>query len=298
VRCGIFSRGARPLRNGSALSGEDIWEDTRLVPLRYKDDSSVQAVLGVTRDITERKGLENAYRIAGETIQIGIYLRQEGRIVYANPFMTRYLGYTAEELKKISMVEIVHPDYRQKMRESCKQMLRGDLHTPYEYRIITKSGEVKWLLESVVPFFHEGRPAVLGNVNDITRQKEVEQLLIKVVRGRGENLLLIHEDMINGDLIKEILEVFGYNVLLATSASEAMAVYRQTRMGIDLVVIDKMKSGARDLVEQIRRINPDARIVLSSDAVNGGGVAAPPNQSNIEFLAARIRIALDVRKKN
>ncbi len=295
----VFSTG-EPVRfeTGSALSGEDIWEDTRLVPLRYKDGNSVQAVLGVTRDITERKGLENAYRIAGENIQIGIYLRQEGRIVYANPFMSRYLGYTAEELKKISMTEIVHPDYRQKMRECCRQMLRGDLHTPYEYRIITKSGEVKWLLESVVPFFYEGRPAVLGNVNDITRQKEVEHLLIRVVRGRGESLLLIHEDMINGDLIKEILEAFGYTVLLATSAPEAMALYRQTRMGIDLVVIDKMKSGARDLMEQIRRINPDAKIVLSSDAVNGGGVAAPPNQSNIEFLAARIRIALDVVKKN
>jgi len=295
----VFATGD-PVRfeTGSALSGDDIWEDTRLVPLRYRDDNSVQAVLGVTRDITERKGLEDAFRIAGETIQIGLYLRQEGRIIYANPFMTRYLGYTAEELKKISMIEIVHPDYRQKMRECCKQMLRGDLHTPYEYRIITKSGEIKWLLESVVPFFYEGGPAVLGNVNDITRQKEVEHLLIKVVRGRGENLLLIHEDIVNGDLIKEILEVFGYNVLLATSASEAMSLYRQTRMGIDLVVIDKMKKGARDLVDQIRRINPDARVVLSSDAVNGGGVAPPPNQSNIEFLAARIRIALDVRKKN
>ncbi len=199
------------------------------------------------------------------------------------------------------MIEIVHPDYRQKMRECCKQMLRGELNTPYEYRVITKSGQIKWLLESVVPFFLNGRPAVLGNVNDITRQKEVEHLLIRVVRGRGENLLLIHEDIVNGDLIKEILEVFGYNVLLATSTSEALAVYRQTGRGlagIDLVVIDKIKKGARDLVEQIRRINPDARVVLSSDAVNGGGVAAPPNQSNIEFLAARIRIALDVVKKN
>lgn len=295
----VFSTG-EPVRfeTGSSLGGEETWEDTRLVPLRYKDDDGVQAVLGVTRDITERKGLEDACRIAGENIQIGIYMRQEGRIVYANPFMCRYLEYTAEELKRISMIEIVHPDYRQKMRECCKQMLRGELNAPYEYRVITKSGQIKWLLESVVPFFLNGRPAVLGNVNDITRQKEVEQLLIRVVRGRGENLLLIHEDMVNGDLIKEILEVFGYNVLLATSASEAMTVYRQTRMGIDLVVIDKIKSGARDLVEQIRRINPDARIVLSSDAVNGGGVAAPPNQSNIEFLAARIRIALDVVKKN
>ncbi len=295
----VFSTG-EPVRfeTAAALTGGDSWEDTRLVPLRYREDDGVQAVLGVTRDITERKVLENAFRIAGENIQIGIYLRQEGRIVYANHFMSSYLGYTAEELKKMSMMEIVHPDYRQKMRERSKQMLRGELNSPYEYRIVTKTGEIKWLLESVVPFFYEGRAAVLGSVNDITRQKQVERLLIRVVRGRGENLLLIHEDLINGDLIKEILEAFGYSILLATSAAEAISIYSRNRMGIDLVVIDKLKSGARDLLDQIRRINPEARVVLSSEVINGGGVAPPPSQSNIEFLAARIRIALDVVRKN
>lgn len=295
----VFSTG-EPVRfeTDAALTGDHAWEDTRLVPLRYREDENVQAVLGVTRDITERKTLEDAFRIAGENIQMGIYLRQEGRLVYANPFMTRYLGYTAEELKKMSMMEIVHPDYRQKAREHSKQMLRGEISRPYEYRVVTKKGEIKWLLESVVPFFHEGRAAVLGSVSDITRQKDVERLLIRVVRGRGETILLIHEDLLSGELVKEILEAFGYSVMLAVSAPEAMSVYRQARTGIDLVVIDKLKSGARDLVEQLRRINPDARVVLSSDVVNGGGVARPPDQSNIEFLAARIRIALDAVKKN
>jgi PAS domain S-box-containing protein len=295
----VFSTG-EPVRfeTDAALTGNHTWEDTRFVPLRYREGDNVQAVLGVTRDITERKTLEDAFRIAAENLQMGIYLRQEGAMVYANPFMTRYLGYTAEELKKISMMEIVHPDYRQKMRECSKQMLRGEISRPYEYRVITKTGEVKWLLESVVPFFHEGRAAVLGSVNDITRQKDVERLLIRVVRGRGETILLIHEDLIRGELVKEILEAFGYNVLLAVSASEAMSAYRQARMGIELVVIDKLKSGVKDLVEQVLCINPDARVVLSSDVVNGGGVARPPDQSNIEFLAARIRIALDVRKKS
>jgi CheY-like chemotaxis protein len=177
-------------------------------------------------------------------------------------------------------------------------MLRGEIASPYEYRVITKSGHVRWLLESVVPFFYQGRAAVLGNVNDITRQREVEQLLIRVVRGRGENILLINDDFIGGDIVREILEAFGYSVLFAADVDKALDLYREAAAGIDAVVINRIKSGARDLVQSIRRINPDARIVLSSDIVNGGGVAPAPTQSNIEFLAARIRIALDVGKKN
>lgn len=295
----VFLTG-EPLRfeTGSALGGDDTWEDTRLVPLRDRDDDAVQAVLGVTRDISERKGLENAFRIAGETMQIGIYVRQEGKIVYANPFMIRYLGYSAAELARTNMLELVHPDYRKKFRECSRRMLRNELHSPYEYRIITKSGSARWLLETVLPFFYHGRNAVLGNVNDITRQKEVEQILIRVVRGRGETLLLVSEDFINGDIVKEILDAFGYNVLLAANAIDAIDLYRKAGPGIEAVVIDKVKSGARDLVERIRSINPDARIVLASDIINGGGASPAPSRSGIEFLAARIRIALDMGRKN
>ena len=295
----VFSTG-EPARfeSGSALGGDDSWEDTRLVPLRSGGDGAVQAVLGVTRDVTDRKDLEDIFRTAGENFQMGIYIRQEGRIVYANSFMTKYLGYSREELGARSMLEFIHPDYRQKFRENNRKMLRGEIAGPYEYRVITKSGHVRWLLESVVPFFYQGRAAVLGNVNDITRQREVEQLLIRVVRGRGENILLINDDFIGGDIVREILEAFGYSVLFAADVNKALDLYREAAAGIDAVVINRIKSGARDLVQSIRHINPDARIVLSSDIVNGGGVAPAPTQSNIEFLAARIRIALDVGKKN
>ena len=295
----VFSTG-EPARfeSGSALGGDDSWEDTRLVPLLSGGEGAVQAVLGITRDITDRKDLEDIFRTAGENFQMGIYIRQEGRIVYANSFMTKYLGYSREELGARSMLEFIHPDYRQKFRENNRKMLRGEIASPYEYRVTTKSGHVRWLLESVVPFFYQGRAAVLGNVNDITRQREVEQLLIRVVRGRGENILLINDDFIGGDIVREILEAFGYSVLFAADVDKALDLYREAAAGIDAVVINRIKSGARDLVQSIRRINPDARIVLSSDIVNGGGVAPGPTQSNIEFLAARIRIALDVGKKN
>ena len=52
----VFSTG-EPARfeSGSALGGDDSWEDTRLVPLRAGGDGAVQAVLGITPGTSRTK---------------------------------------------------------------------------------------------------------------------------------------------------------------------------------------------------------------------------------------------------
>ncbi len=290
-RSGLSAR----FETSTAILGEYSWEDTRLVPLKHQETGEVQAILGITRDITERKELEMAVVLAGRSVQMGIYIRQEGRIAYANLFLSRCLGYSIEELESMSMMNIVHPDYREKVRECSKLMMRAKLHEPYEYKIIAKSGDPRWVSETVIPFFFRGRPAVLGNIVDITRQKEMECALIRIARGRGENILLVHEDEVNGEIIKEILQAFGYCVLLVTSGFEAIKKLEGTISGIDLVIIDSIRA-PQDTVEKIRSQNPDLKMILVGGAGNGGGITALPNMSNIEFLAARIRLALDSGK--
>jgi putative nucleotidyltransferase with HDIG domain len=56
-------------------------------------------------------------------------------------------------------------------------MLAGQRTLPYEYRIIAKSGEVKWLLETVTSITYRGQQAVLGNTMEITDRKEAEEEL-------------------------------------------------------------------------------------------------------------------------
>ena len=44
----------------------------------------------------------------------------------------------------------------------------------YEFRIVTKNGEVKWLDMTVGMIEYEGKPAVIGNAFDITSRKRAE----------------------------------------------------------------------------------------------------------------------------
>ncbi|MCX7635092.1 MAG: response regulator, partial [Syntrophales bacterium] len=104
-----------------------------------------------------------------------IYIVQDGKIRFFNPHIPAYSGYEPQELMGSRTITYIHPEDREKVREQARKMLRGELQTPYEYRIVTKEGKIRWLLEKVTPITYRGRAAVLGNTMDITTQKEDEQ---------------------------------------------------------------------------------------------------------------------------
>jgi signal transduction histidine kinase len=62
-------------------------------------------------------------------------------------------------------------------RDRAVQMLKGTNPRPYEYRVITKGGEVRWILETVVSTQYQGRRASLGNFMDITQRKQAVENL-------------------------------------------------------------------------------------------------------------------------
>jgi PAS domain S-box-containing protein len=130
---------------------------------------------GVARDVTERKQIEEQYRIIANSSQVGVYILQRGKICITNPQITRYFGYTADELRNKEMLDLVHPEDREMVREKAIEMLKGKTSLPYEYRIIDKSGKVGWQMEKVTPIIYEGERAVLGNIMDITEQKMLEE---------------------------------------------------------------------------------------------------------------------------
>ncbi len=49
--------------------------------------------------------------------------------------------------------------------------------SPYQYRLITKQGDTRWIMETVMPIMFRGKRAILGNSMDITEQKETKESL-------------------------------------------------------------------------------------------------------------------------
>ncbi len=132
---------------------------------------------GVFRDITERVRAEEQYRIMANNSQAGEFIAIGGVFRFVNRHVLQYTGRTEKELIGIPTLEIVHPEDRDMVRAKARRMLRGEAGPPYEYRIVNREGEIRWILESVASVAYQGQAAVLGNNMDVTEIREAREKL-------------------------------------------------------------------------------------------------------------------------
>jgi len=87
----------------------------------------------------------------------------------------------------------------------------------------------------------------------------------EVIKGT-ETVLLVDDEDIIIEIAQQILETLGYKVLLARGGKEAIDVYTENREEIDFVILDMIMPdmGGGDTFDNLRRINPDLKVLLSS----------------------------------
>jgi PAS domain S-box-containing protein len=114
-----------------------------------------------------------------------------------------------------------------------------------------------------------------------TQQKEKvsEPILNKeIVRGNGERILVVDDELFVLQITKEILEVQGYTVLLATDGAEATALFAGSKKESISLVITDMNMPLMDgssTIRALRRLDPKLKIVVSSGLltdVNSAGL--------------------------
>lgn len=166
------------------LGEEGKW--LRFTAVGIKDSQGdIFGAIEILEDITERKKAEKAlqeseelYRILAEKSFAGVYVVQDGKFRFINSIAASYAGYKREELTGQESGWIVHPEDREQASKNAGAMLRGELISPYEFRIITKKGEIRWVMETITSIYYEGERAILGNSMDITDRKRAEEEMI------------------------------------------------------------------------------------------------------------------------
>ncbi|MBI4632593.1 MAG: PAS domain S-box protein [Deltaproteobacteria bacterium] len=94
---------------------------------------------------------------------------------------------------------------------------------------------------------------------------EEKNMKDKILKGKEVILLVDDEEMII-EVTKEILEVLGYRVLVASGGEEAVNIYRERNGEIDLVILDMMMPamGGKEAFEILKEIRPDIKVILAS----------------------------------
>jgi len=134
-------------------------------------EGNITGAIESIHDITARRHAEELYRTMADSTQVGVYILQDGRIIFVNDRIVHYAGYTREELIGSKSIEYVHPEDRERVKQHAIDMLKGKTSLPYEFRVIDRAGQVKWLMEVVTAIHYESKPAVLCNTMDITDRK-------------------------------------------------------------------------------------------------------------------------------
>ncbi len=86
------------------------------------------------------------------------------------------------------------------------------------------------------------------------------------VRGNNESILIVDDEALIRDMLKEFLEECGYSVLTASDGREALEVYTRKPSAIDIVITDlgMPEMGGEELYTCLRSINPSAKVMVSS----------------------------------
>ncbi|GIQ70739.1 PAS domain S-box protein [Xylanibacillus composti] len=120
---------------------------------------------------------EVLYRNLIERALVGVYLYQDGELVYVNPYLANMFGYAAEEFVHSTAADAI-------IQKECASRLEQTVHAMdqdvvYEYQTVgvKKNQQTIHLEGSCSAITYRGRPAVLGTVQDITYKKQAEELL-------------------------------------------------------------------------------------------------------------------------
>ena len=169
------------------FDGEFRWFLFRGSPLRDRS-GKVAKWYGTNTDLEERKRAEDAlgkseerWRSVFENSAIGVALTDlNGRFLATNHVFQTIVGYTEEELRAVSFLDLTHEDYRQANWALITELVEGKRRQfQIEKKYRRKDGSLIWVSNNVslVPGTERVPRFMMALSEDITERKRAEQAL-------------------------------------------------------------------------------------------------------------------------
>jgi len=279
-------RTGRPAQKIMPVAGPDgqprRWVALHTSPWLDPRTGALQGVIEHIIDITAQRRVEEKLTDLILNAPIGIYILQEGRFRLINPAtVTAITGYSQEELLGKEALTLVAPEYREEVRRQARQRLKSNSHQPYEYEILTKSGQRRWILESVASAFYDGRRATLGYFVDITASKHLELQLQQAQKMEAIGLLAggIAHDFNN---LLAILSGYSDLLLLDQPPAPVLTQYAQE--------MKKAVDRGAALVRQLLAFG--RRQIIQPEVLNANDILTDLQPMLTRLLGAQIQLIL------
>jgi diguanylate cyclase (GGDEF)-like protein/PAS domain S-box-containing protein len=270
------------LTTGEASTAEEIIpvkgepRTFQTVKVPWRQDGEITGVIGVSRDLTERLAAEA--ELVESRRQLATLIDSLPGLVYRcsmdAPWPFSFLsegaaaltGYTTAEFieQTITWGDIVHPDDFELVDNAITFSIEGRSLYSIVYRIITRSGEIRWVIDRGKAIFDAaGKGNFLeGIIDDITIQKEADERIRWIAHHdpltKLPNRLLFQERLedalqrsqksgrkvalllLDVDHLKEINDTMGHD------AGDAVLQAVATRLGQSIRGIDTVARNGGD----------------------------------------------------
>ncbi|MFP4655623.1 MAG: PAS domain S-box protein [Methanohalobium sp.] len=239
-------------------------------------------ILNLMLDIIQKRNAENALKSSEEKystlVENGIagnLIIQEEAIKFVNRAFENITGYDREDIIETSFLNYISVEYQRMVLKKYNKILKSNQKTSriYEVNFLSKTGELVPTEINYSKIQFEGKPAVMLNVRDITKQKQKEQELIETYR--MQDLL---EDVINNspaivfiwraekdwpvEYVSENIIQFGY---IPEDFTSERLLYG------DIIHPDDLQKVRNNMSEQYgnvsKEVNMEYRILTSNDEV-------------------------------
>ncbi|MFE3846290.1 PAS domain S-box protein, partial [Thermoplasmatota archaeon] len=201
-------------KNGHLIPTEFSGQMVKVGKKRY--------INGIMRNISERKKnelilkeSEEKFRVLSDQSLMGLGIIQGEQIKYANDAIVQITEYSKDEMfsegaKLLS--KIVHPDDLSFVQKQLQKKLSGDkdVISRYSCRIISKTGELKWVEIFSKTIHYEGKNADLVTFVDITERKKTEEKLRTIIDNANDGIAIQDDNWQIKYVNPKTLEILGY----------------------------------------------------------------------------------------
>ena len=231
--------------------GSTIWTEAKMSFLRDQNGRPT-GIIGVTRDISERKQVEEALRRSEEKYRTVLEANPDpvvvydmkGKVIYFNPAFTRVFGWTLAERLGKKMDVFVPEEALRETKMMIEKVLTGERFFNIETHRYNKNGEtIPVSISGAIYKDKNGNPiGSVINLRDISLQKKLEAQLQQAQKMEAIGTMA---GGIAHDFNNILSSVIGYTELTLDSEKKGTFQYK------NLQEVLSAGNRARDLVKQI-----------------------------------------------
>jgi len=204
---------------------------------------------------------EKYKRIVENMSDVVMVTQPDGIISYLSQSSEKVFGYNPEELIG-KQPWIIHPDDLEDVKKIHFQALKGESGSTFEYRIKTKSDEIRWVSHSWSPILDNNKlQMIISIVRDVTESKSVKKTLDEKVKELENNdratlniMKDLHETVVNLETARQ--EINNKNEQLEKNAENLKSINQELNVAQEeLSVLNQdLEKKVEERTEEIQKL--------------------------------------------